>query len=264
MHVKRVLSALPVAILGLTIVFWWVNRPTGEIILDGINARPVMDHPGSLYVFARLTNNSGPDWLNSAESGEAMRAEIFSPADVDRLSIPANSSVQLAEDGAHIRLFGVAGDLAVGRLVPVTIAFQNAGKLRANVKVGSPLDFTESRIAEAYGVGRVLPIPPGEKIPTVDVHAVKIVDGWRISVSVEDFEFSNPDEMMGTAEFGVGHGHIYISGLKLGRVYEDSVDIGDVAQGRHEISVILVSDDHRAFTTEGEVIAASTIIESDG
>ena len=70
--------------------------------------------------------------------------------------------------------------------------------------------------------------------------------------------------MMGTAEFGVGHGHIYISGLKLGRVYEDSVDIGDVAKGRYEISVILVSDDHRAFTTGGEVIAASTIIESDG
>ena len=261
MKIRIAVSAVVLALLIAGILYWYLNRPTGEIILHGINARPAASVPGTLFVFASFTNNGGPDWLNSVGSSGAVRAELFSPAGAARVPIPAGATPSLAEDGAHMRLFGLEGDLAAGRLVPISLNFENAGRVTANARVGSDLSIDGSTEAGQYGIGRILQIPEGAAVPQVEVDAEKTSAGWRIRVKTENFEFSDPAEGMSEAEFGTGHGHLYLSGLKIVRVYGNEVEIGELPPGKHEIRVILVTDDHRAFGTGGALVSAATTIE---
>ncbi len=261
MKVRIAAAVAVVALLGVAFVFWFANKPSGEIVLHGINARSIDNTPGTLYVFASFTNNGGPEWLNSVSSKDAVRAELFNPSDFPRVPIPANASPSLAVDGAHVRLFGVEGDLSVGRLVPVTLNFENAGKVRANVRVGSALEIDGLDESGQFGIGRILRLPEGAAVPEVGLRAEKTSAGWKIHLQTENFKFSDPSEGIEDTGVSTGHGHVYVSGLKFVRLYKHTFDIGELPPGKHEIRVILVTDDHRAYTTDSGVVTAAINIE---
>lgn len=259
---KRILmAAILVCVIGIAFLFWFVERPTGNIIIHGINARSIEGVPGTLYIFANFTNDGGPEWLNSVESNEAPRVELFNPAKISKLPIPAGSSPSLAVDGAHIRMFGLEGALDIGRLVPITLNFNNAKRLKANVRVGSPLNLNDLEESGEYGMGRVLNLSNDIPVPKIELRAEKIAGGWRIHVDTEDFEFTDHSEGMSETNFASGHGHLYLSGLKLKRVYSQTVDLGEIGQGKHEVRVVLVSDDHQVYKSNNQIISAATTID---
>lgn len=263
MRIRVVVVSLIVFILGAGfLTYWHMNRATGEIILQGTNARSISGEPGTLYVFATFTNNGGPEWLNSVESSEATSVELFNPIKLARLPIPAGATPSLAADGAHIRLFGIEGDLDIGRLVPITLNFENAKALTTNVKVGSPLYFNgEAAESDFYEVGKILNIPEDIPAPAIAIETEKTETGWRIHVNVENFELAESTMHTGNINYDTGHAHLYVSGLKIARVFEDTVELGKLGPGKHELRVILVSDDHRALKVDGEFVTAATTIE---
>ncbi len=72
--------------------------------------------------------------------------------------------------------------------------------------------------------------------------AVHIVpDGFRFAPELVD----QPDTP------GAGHAHIYMDGVKLGRVFEHDHHIADVSPGDHEIRVSLNTNDHAELTIDG-------------
>ena len=258
----RIALALMVIVLlgGGGIYFWLTSQQRGEIVLQQINGRTITSLPGLVYVFAAFTNTSGPDWLESVQSKDALDAELFNPAGRVPIPIPAGSTPSLAADGAYIRLHGVQGELEVGRLIPVTLKFANGGKVTANVKVGTPLDYRSGGESGEYGVGKTLAVPEGATIPRIELRAEKIDAGWRVHISKKNFEFSHQVGVVEDHSFGMGHAHLYLSGLKLARVFEDTVDIGELAPGNYEIRVTLVSADHRALMVGDELVTGVTNI----
>lgn len=96
--------------------------------------------------------------------------------------------------------------------------------------------------------------------PTLDttIHADPVA-GWNVNVMTTNFNFDATAAGRGNVE-GNGHAHIYVNGIKLGRIYGDWHHIADLPKGRHEISVSLYANDHSGLALGGEKITSTTTV----
>ena len=105
-----------------------------------------------------------------------------------------------------------------------------------------------------------------DPIPTVTVEAIRDAkSGWNIHVVTTDFTFT-PEKVNETETVpGEGHGHLYVDGQKISRLYGDWYHFdGDLGGGDHEVRVELNANDHRPYVSGGEPIDATTTISVDG
>lgn len=96
--------------------------------------------------------------------------------------------------------------------------------------------------------------------PTVELRVVKdSASGWNLLLDVERFRFA-PEAVNGSNQPGEGHGHIYVDGEKLTRLYGTAYHLSDLPPGTHDIMVTLNANNHDAFAIDGKVISASVEI----
>jgi len=57
---------------------------------------------------------------------------------VDSIEVPANGQVDLKPGGLHIMLIGLTGDLVAGEKIPLTLEFENAGKIQVEAEIRAP------------------------------------------------------------------------------------------------------------------------------
>ena len=77
--------------------------------------------------------------------------------------------------------------------------------------------------------------------------------GVDVQIVAEGFRFA-PELVDQPHTTGAGHAHIYVDGVKLGRVFEDQYHIEELAPGEHEIRVSLNTNDHGELTFNGEKV----------
>ena len=98
--------------------------------------------------------------------------------------------------------------------------------------------------------------------PEIDLASSRTDTGWRITATTRNFDFRE-DLADQPHEPGTGHGHLYIEGLKLQRLYGPDAVIGDLPPGRYEVRVSLNTNDHRPYMADGVPVSASVILEVD-
>ena len=90
-----------------------------------------------------------PDKLLSASSPAAEKVEthvtvkegdIFRMREVKGYDIPAGGSFELKPGGAHLMLVNVKAPLKEGDKVPLTLHFEHAGQMKAELRVGRLTD----------------------------------------------------------------------------------------------------------------------------
>ena len=84
-------------------------------------------------------------------------------------------------------------------------------------------------------------------------------EGFNVHILPSGFIFA-PERVNGTHEVGEGHAHIFLDGIKLGRVYGRYYHLTGVAPGDHEVMVTLNANSHQGYARGGEVIAATAAI----
>jgi hypothetical protein len=116
----------------------------------------------------------------------------------------------------------------------------------------------------AHEHGR-LEIGPGEPVPSVEVAAAPDLKnkGWNLRIETDNFRFA-PEHASGEHVPGEGHGHLYVDGEKVTRLYGEWHFLGTLSPGRHTIRVTLNSNDHNDYVSNGEVIAAETTVDVPG
>ncbi len=83
--------------------------------------------------------------------------------------------------------------------------------------------------------------------------------GANVFITVDGFTFA-PENVNSDHVDGEGHAHIYVDGVKLGRLYGTSVHLGDLPKGDHEIRVTLNANTHADYLIDGEVVEAVTTV----
>lgn len=102
-------------------------------------------------------------------------------------------------------------------------------------------------------------------IPTVSLTATKDeIGGFNIHIETSNFTWA-PENASEAHVPGEGHAHIYVDGVKVGRVYSNWYHLAtanlDLAAGIHTVEVNLNGNDHGAYTVNGEEVRASAEIE---
>ncbi len=246
------------AIVGLGTALWFggVLQPASrDILVTEATATPMMD--GAVAAVLTIENTGAPDQLLSVDSADG---EVAFEAAEAGLPIQTGRS-SLALDAAHIVL--TQTDIAVeeGTLLPLTLTFADAGDVAVKVRFAPPPPGSMAAHM-AMGHGSMKHTVTEEPFPSIALSADQTADGWLARIAVENFTFSK-DQQDGDHVDGVGHGHIYVGGMKLGRVFGDTFSVGALPKGEHVLRVTLNTNDHRTYVVEGQPLAAETVIVVD-
>lgn len=240
---------------------WWGSMRDGSathLLVSDAVAKPLNDQDAA--IFLNIQNTGEPDRLIGAFSSAGL-ASLYSPIETPGLPIPAGPAA-LALDGAHIRLSNIESPMADGTLLPVELTFAKAGKITIKARLSDPAKEGAASEVGLFGLGEICAVGEGEPAPEISLSVAPEGEGWRLQVNAEDFRFSK--ELAGLYHVpGMGHGHIYVGGVKLGRLYEPQAHIGALPQGLHEVRVTLNTNDHRAYVVDGTPVTAAISIKVD-
>jgi copper(I)-binding protein len=146
MRLRRFSHALAAALVIAASAAWGQSADT-SLRVDGAWARRalMLQGTGTGAVYAALVNaGKTPDALVSASTDAAGVVEIHETYQesglsrmrpVTRIPIPPGKTVEMKPGGYHIMLIDLKRDLKAGEIVPMTLVFQNAGKLTVNAQV---------------------------------------------------------------------------------------------------------------------------------
>ena len=256
---KAALILIGVAILATLV--WIGVRPhqnNAHILISEAIAAPLED--GSAAAFMTIDNRGAPDRLIAVESPH-VEASLYSPEDGAGPPVPVGKST-LAADSAHIRFAAPDGTFEDGALIPLTLTFDEAGPVSAKVRLSDPKAKGAAGEAGLFGLGDICVVGEGEPAPRLSLAVAPEGDGWRVEIDAKAFTFS--DEFAGLYHVpGMGHGHLYVGGMKLGRLYTNEAYIGALPKGQHEIRVTLNTNDHRAYVVDDTPVTVSVMIEVD-
>ncbi len=245
----RIVAIASVVLGALAGVAWLLTSGPSPISVTNVRAVAVADAPSAM-VTLDIRNDGPPDLLIDARSSGTKLTVLKSP-NAKGLPVPAGSSVSLAMEAGHIMLMSVEAKLAPGAALPLEIDFERAGTIAVKAVVapgmmmhGAPLDIDPARA------------------PELKISAKPSDDGWEVLLETTNFTFAR-DLVDGPHVAGTGHAHLYVSGIKVGRLYEPRGHIGPLPRGDHEIEVVLNTNDHRAYAVDGEPIAATLRITAE-
>lgn len=237
--------AVVAALVIVAVASAFVLLTGGERRVTVSGAALVPMGPGHAVTF-EIDNPGPPDRLLSVRVGDAADGVLPDAP----LTIPGGDTAALAMDGIHAMATGL--DVEAEQLVPLTAVFERSGEVQARARVGAgaPMDH-----------GALYDVPRDEPMPTVALTLRRSeTEGWDIDILVTNFMFSR-DAVDGPHQPGIGHGHLYLDGLKLGRIYGAMEHIGPLPEGSYELRVTLNTNDHRAYARDGVPVSAAVRIE---
>ena len=244
------------ASVGAAVAFALLPRSSDILISHGV-AAPIDGKADAVRVYVKIQNSGGPDMLLSADSPIAESATLYSPEAENGIPIPAESQPSLAVDGAHVVLSGLETPVGEGQLIPVSFTFQNAGSVSGKARLVREAASGQRSIAGLFGFGGICLIGDGEPAPSVALNVSAGADKtWKIELLSEEFEFRQ-DLLDGPHVPGTGHGHLYVGGLKLQRLFRSEVETGELPPGNHVFRVTLNTNDHRAYVVDDEPVTAT-------
>jgi methionine-rich copper-binding protein CopC len=109
--------------------------------------------------------------------------------------------------------------------------------------------------------------PAGTPAPTLKLTVTPDAkSGFNIKLETTNWTWT-PDQVGTAATPNTGHGHLYVDGVKVARLYGPWYHLEKLTPGQHDIRVTLNANDHADYATEdGHVIEAkvSVVQKADG
>lgn len=254
-------TAIPILIVALAGVFAlsFLNNKeeenSGSVVISEAVASPMPGSSKGLMLVLKIEGEGPPQKIISVTSPDAKHVMYHGVEGAENLIIPANSKASLSMDGAHLMLHGFEGEITDGRLVTIKMDFDSAESVttKARVSIGSGSGHA--------GHGATYKVPDSEIKPAIALNVEPETNGtgWNINAEVTDFKFDK-QAVDRTHVPGTGHGHIYLNGLKLGRVFERTTAIGMLPKGTHLVRVTLNTNDHRVYIVDGRPVTATAEI----
>ncbi len=86
------------------------------------------------------------------------------------------------------------------------------------------------------------------------------VSGMNVRLTTTNFTFA-PQEVGGAHMRGHGHAHIYVDGVKVGRLYGEHYHLGSIAPGEHTLRATLNANTHEEYAIGGAIVEDIITVE---
>ena len=156
----------------------------------------------------------------------------------------------------HLHGYNLTAEVSPGQPGNLTFEATNAGAFGINFHV-----FATDEMADDHHHAAGEPGPVASETPmSIAITATADADGG-VNVRIDTSGFRFAPELVDQAHRpGAGHAHIYVDGVKLGRVYEPDYHIADLAPGEREIRVSLNTNNHSPLMYNGRKLEATTTV----
>lgn len=140
----------------------------------------------------------------------------------------------------------------------VIALFLYAYSFSANKQYEVALANAQSSEGMEHGL-KMLDISDQERIPEFTIIEVlkENNDSYNLHVEIDHWKFT-PALVGSDTQLNEGHAHVYVNGIKVGRMYSNWFHLGDLRPGEHKIAVVLNGNDHTQFVVDGKVIGSET------
>lgn len=268
------LSALFVVLIVSALFLWERGAPQvkGKVVISEAVANALPNDTQTVLLSLKIKNEGVPQKIVGISSVDADHGMIHGLEKNTSAILPANSSASLGNDGVHFMLMKVKDQLEEGRLLTLKVTLEPAGevvtKARFSSKAVSGHGAHQMKLdadgGEAKHMAGMFKVPESEPQPSLamNVEADSNEGGWRVKVETQNFKFAK-ELADGDHVAGTGHGHIYINGVKLGRLYENSAAIGALPKGNHVVRVTLNTNNHQTYMVGGKRVTATAVITVD-
>lgn len=263
------------AVSLISALFLWQQddaQNNGKVTLSGAVANALPGNEQTVLVSLKIKNEGPPQRVVSVSSVDADHGMIHGVEPNVEALLPANSSASLGNDGVHFMLMKVKGELEEGRLLTLKVTLDPAGEVVTKARYSSkPVSGHGSHqmagaddTDEDNKMAGMHKVPADEPQPNLEISVSEDRDtgGWTVNVDTKNFQFAK-ELADGDHVAGTGHGHIYINGVKLGRVYENVTTIGALPKGSHVVRVTLNTNDHQTYMVAGKRVTATAAITVD-
>ena len=281
---NRKITIIAILILGALALFWSLNTASSPILVSNVKAVKMNENMYSVYL--NMSNAGDPDFITEIKATDQNNAFVMGAHPTYGIAIPKGSSPSFSSDGAHIMVNIDKTSYQPGEFIPLTIAFKNSKPQQIKAIVEDPnankmnmgddatemehsqMDHSQMDHAQMdhsmHQAGAGIEVGSDQNPPDIEMTvAQKDDDTWSVLITTRNFEFFEPKTEPLAHQDGQGHGHLYLNGLKLQRMYSNQAIIGELPDGKHVISVTLNSNDHKAFTVGGKPVSASAEIIAD-
>ncbi len=185
----------------------------------------------------------------------------FTPENVDQGHAPGEGHAHIYVDGVKLsRAFSpwvYLGDLEPGmREIRVTLNANGHSDYTWN---GSLVEAeTHVMVPELNGMPHAHgpTLIEADSLMSVSLDLVPGVDtGANLYLETHGFTFA-PEDAGGAHVAVEGHAHVYVNGVKIGRIYGNAFPLTKLAEGENEVRVTLNTNDHGDYTWNGELVEA--------
>jgi heme/copper-type cytochrome/quinol oxidase subunit 2 len=206
------------------------------------------------------------------KSGHNLFVELenfeISPENASSDPVDGQGHLHLYVDGERkMRFYNTElhlGSLAEGeREIAVEVSANNHSAYGVG---GVPIRASETVVVDVSGGHNHDEMAPHEVAaagaPSVTIDAtVDPKSGWNLQFPTEGIKISA--EAASTEHVdGEGHMHLYVDGVKLGRMYGEWWHLSTLTEGEHEVTIELNGNDHAPYAVGGEPITATTTISA--
>lgn len=266
----RKFLAIVILLAGAIGLFVVLNNAGSTILVSESRAVQVSDKMYAIYL--NMENVGQPDTILDVVAKDAEKAFVMGVEKGRALAIPQSSKPSFSSDGAHIMVQLKASELRDGEFIPYTLSFKNAGAINVKAVVRSPKQMKSADMSmedkdsemdhSMHGKDSTMEMKSGHKTPKIDISVTEGYDkNWVVNLTTKNFEFYEPETNPPSHKMGQGHGHLYLNGLKLQRMYSKTATVGTLPPGKHIISITLNTNDHKAYSVDSLPLSASFEIE---
>lgn len=246
--IKRIAAFVGLVVIAALLYFLTNATESNVTVLDA-RAAPMGTNDNLFMVTMTLKNEGDAVSLTDVQSESGGHAHFMNPEQSKPLVVPANGQGQLAMDGAHMILSIPNGAFEEGTYQSVTLSFSDGSTV--GVRVLRPTLDNGGGMSD-HDMSQGVEVDPAPEISFASAPKVD-AEGFEITVALEDFRFVRAAD---DAEHvsNEGHAHVYLNGLKLGRLYKDSYEIGALLPGNYVLRIALNSNDHRPYLADGKLL----------
>ncbi len=228
------------------IVYWQFAPKQSAITVTDARAIPAGASNTMFMISLKMHNGGAPVALTGVTSATGAAASIMRPDQTGALVVPGGGEGQLAMDGAHMMLSVPDGNFDEGAYQSVSLVFDDGSEVVARVL--RP-EIAADAVAMRHGLAHGVEASPPPSI-TIKEPVPVAADGFTVEIDLEDFEFVVTEDDAAHVP-GQGHAHVYLNGLKLGRLYDNSFELGSLSAGAYSLRIGLNTNDHRPYVSGG-------------
>lgn len=183
-----------------------------------------------------------------------------------------NQPHRAGEGHAHIYVDGVKVNRVYTPWVHLDALAPGAHEIRVELNANPHNPYTYGGVPVAAVAPIVIP-PPGAQTHTHTAESAAAprpmsvrldwqpdpLGGANLQIAAQGFAFA-PHNAGAAHTPGEGHAHIYVNGVKVGRLYGPSFYLGKLAAGDNEVRVTLNANSHEPYTWNGAPVEATAAI----